>query len=886
MGVGDKPDDPFANVSKSIAAGGDMPAADVPETKRKCAPKPKGEWVSPVPVDAPDARASHNRHGRPSASWRYCDAAGRLIHWVCRFDKSDGAKEILPQTLWREGGQLAWRWGAPPVPRPLYGLDRLAQAPAAPVLIVEGEKTADAATGLFPGFAVASWSGGSKAVGKADWAALVGRRVAVLPDADTPGREAAEAVRKAALTAGAEGAAIVQIPALLSAGWDCADPFPPGFAQADLLELIGAALESASTGRLEMPPGYTIDADGLYWMEPGKDGADARAVRLSDPFDIMGEARDGDGGDWGLLIRFRDRDGVEKRKTIKRAALASDAGAVRAELAGAGMLILSATGQSDRFIRFLRWVTHSARLTLAERTGWVDAARFVLPHTVIAPPGAELVHFDGAASALHYREKGSLDGWKRDLAALAPGNSLLTFAISLAFVGPIMRWLDMEGGGFHFRGASSTGKTSLAMAAGSVWGGGGSLGFASSWRATGNALEGVAHGHTETLLILDELALVDPQEAGSAAYALASGQGKARAQQSGALRRRAEWRVMVCSTGEIGLADHMRAAKRGERTMAGQELRLLDLPADAGAGFGAWEVLHNMAGPAAFSDAVKAVCAAHYGHAGPAFVRGLVADPTHWEGEARRLAKAFVARAKQDGDSGQVHRGALRFAAVAAAGEMAAALDVVPWRTGEAEAAALACFNAWAAGFGRAGLREHRQILERVRNAIQAGQSRFASIPKAKLYSGFGDDPGDGGTSNREGEARSLSTLGYLHDIEPGKSCYLFHDSGWSEILTGCDPKEAAAVLQQQGFLVPGDGGRPKRKQRIGDQTPRFYTVRAAILEWDASDLGKDDGVMPDDASAGLAQWPIDAGPATPDADDYDYGAADFDPLDDSEGRW
>lgn len=886
--MNDKPDDPFANVSKSIAAGGDVPAGDVPETKRKSAPKPKGEWVCPVPADAPDARASHNHHGKPSGSWRYCDAGGVLIHWVCRFDKPDGSKEILPQTLWRDGERLGWRWGAPPVPRPLYGLDRLALAPAAPVLIVEGEKTADAAAGLFLGFAVASWSGGSKAVSKADWAALAGRRVAILPDADTPGREASHAVRKAALAAGAEGAAIVQLPASLPAAWDCADPFPPNFTQRDLLGLIGAALEAASAGRLEMPFGYTLDDEGLYWLEPGRDGADARAVRLSDPFDIMGEARDGDGGDWGLLIRFRDRDGVEKRKTVKRAALASDAGAVRAELAGAGMLILSAPGQSDRFIRFLRAVTHSARLTLAERTGWVDASRFVLPNAVIAPPGAEPVHFDGAASALHYREKGNLDGWKRDLAALAPGNSLLTFAISLAFVGPIMRWLDMEGGGFHFRGASSTGKTSLAMAAGSVWGGGGSLGFASSWRATGNALEGVAHGHTETVLILDELALVDPQEAGSAAYALASGQGKARARQSGALRRRAEWRVMVCSTGEIGLADHIRTAKRGERTMAGQELRLLDLPADAGAGFGAWEALHNIASPASFSDAIKSACAAHYGHAGPAFVRGLVADPAHWEGEAKRLAKAFVAKATQDGDSGQANRGAARFAAVAAAGEMAAALSVVPWRAGEAEAAALACFGAWVVGFGRTGLREHRQILERVRDAIQTGGSRFGRIPHGKVQSIYGDDSGDGdgGASNREGEARSLSTLGYLHDIEPGKACYLFHDSGWGEILTGFDPREAAAVLQQQGFLVPGDGGRLKRKQRVGDQSPRFYTVRATILEWDASDLAKAGSVPPDDAQAGPVQRPIDADPAAPDTDDFDYGADDFDPLGDGGDGW
>lgn len=261
------------------------------------------------------------------------------------------------------------------------------------------------------------------------------------------------------------------------------------------------------------------------------------------------------------------------------------------------------------------------------------------------------------------------------------------------------------------------------------------------------------------------------------------------------------------------------------------------------------------------------------GHAGPAFVRGLVADPAHWEAETKRLAKTFVAKAKQDGDSGQIYRGALRFAASAAAGELATALGIVPWRPGEAETAALACFNAWASGFGRTGLREHRQILEKVRNAIQAGQSRFARISHGKSSSLHGDalEDKDAGASNREGEARSLSTLGYLHDIEPRRPCYLFHDSGWAEILTGFDTKEASAVLQQQGFLVPGDGGRPKRKQRVGDQSPRFYTVRATILEWDASDMAK------------AATAPSIDAPAAQGADNYDYGS---DPFSDRPAGW
>ena len=825
--------DPFAAVSAAVAAGGQPPAGG---GDRAAKPKPpSGEWVAPVPDGAPDPRTSHNRHGKPSVSWAYRDGEGQLLHWVCRFDKADGAKEILPLTLWREGKNLEWRWKAAPVPRPLYGLDRLAANPAAPVLVVEGEKAADAGAALFPAFAVLSWSGGSKAVAKSDWAPLAGRRVVILPDADTPGREAAAVVAKLAGAAGADGVAVIALPSDLPQGWDCADAFPDGFALADLQSRLADALTGASAGVIDLPWGYQLNETGLWWHEPGKEDGAGRDVRLADGFEVLGEARDPDGGGWAVVIRFYDRDGRQKTETVKRAALASEAGAVRAALAGAGLFINPGRGKADRFAAFLAEVGHSRRLTLAERTGWIDASRFVMPSGVIGTIDAEPVLFDGMASALNYRQAGTLDGWQAGIAARAVGNSLLAFALSLGFVGPVMQWLGLEGGGFHFRGSSSTGKTSLAMAAGSIWGGGGALGFASSWRATGNALEGVAFGHSETLLILDELALVDPQEAGAAAYALATGQGKARARQDGALRRRSEWRVMLLSTGEIGLADHMRAAKRAERTMAGQELRLLDLSADMGAGMGAWQVLHGMDGPAVFSDAIKAATAKHYGHAGPAFVRGIVADRDRWRSEVQRQLAAFVARAKREGDSGQIHRAALRFGAVAAAGEVASALGVVPWPVGAAQAAALACFERWADGFGRKGVREERQVLEVVRNAIQQNLSRFSKVPAARLQGDDDEYEVAPAASNREGEARSLSTLGYLHEID-FQPCYLFHDAGFTEILKGFDLPAATEMLRQRGYLVVGKDGRSKRVQRIGGATQRFYTVRGSILEYDENE--------------------------------------------------
>jgi hypothetical protein len=73
----------------------------------------------------------HNRHGAPSVVWRYLDAAGALLFAVARFDKPDGGKEVLPYCCGPEG----WRWKAPPDPSPLYGLDRLAARPGAPVLL-------------------------------------------------------------------------------------------------------------------------------------------------------------------------------------------------------------------------------------------------------------------------------------------------------------------------------------------------------------------------------------------------------------------------------------------------------------------------------------------------------------------------------------------------------------------------------------------------------------------------------------------------------------------------------------------------------------------------------------------------------------------------------
>ena len=226
-------DDPFAPVRGAGA-------------RRTANVKPKWISVLPVPVDAPAPPAEHFKLGKPSGTWTYPDATGAVLGYVLRFDHAEG-KQFRPLTLWRAAvaGNLEWRWESWPSPRPLYGLQRLAERPSAPVVICEGEKAADAATRLLPGFVAVTSPNGSKSAGKADWSPLRGRAVTVWPDADTAGLEYARQVAKLATAAGALSVEIVSPPPDCKIGWDAADAFAEGWDKARATDLIDAAKSAA-----------------------------------------------------------------------------------------------------------------------------------------------------------------------------------------------------------------------------------------------------------------------------------------------------------------------------------------------------------------------------------------------------------------------------------------------------------------------------------------------------------------------------------------------------------------------------------------------------------------------------------------------------------------
>jgi len=216
-------------------------------------PEGRGErlWdILPIPASAPPPGAAHptvSRVAPPDAVFEYRDQGGALVLRVCRWEPDTvGApgKLVLPE-VWatparqpNAPARLVPAW--PHASIPLYNEAEVRARPGDWVLILEGEKAAIAGRRRFPRLAVTSVAGGL--VSRADWGALAGRSVMILPDQDVHGFEHAQRVRQMATAAGATRAVIVHLPQGAPDGWDIADPLPAGWTE----QTIERALETAA----------------------------------------------------------------------------------------------------------------------------------------------------------------------------------------------------------------------------------------------------------------------------------------------------------------------------------------------------------------------------------------------------------------------------------------------------------------------------------------------------------------------------------------------------------------------------------------------------------------------------------------------------------------
>ena len=230
-------------------------------------------WVlaGPGPETWQSVVGAHPEGGRLVHAWPYRDAHGGVLQVVARYELPDGGKDYRPWTWKSDGQRSQWRQGGPAEPRPLYRLDLLAQRPAVPVLVCEGEKSADAAQRLLgDGWVVTTSPAGAKSANKADWSALSGRTVWIWPDHDAPGAAYAQAVG-----ARVAGARIVDLSRLAVAlGWKPAEGDDAADLEAEQPE-CGPAVAAA----------ILAQAPAAGGSSPAGSGAQAAPVAEEDPED-------------------------------------------------------------------------------------------------------------------------------------------------------------------------------------------------------------------------------------------------------------------------------------------------------------------------------------------------------------------------------------------------------------------------------------------------------------------------------------------------------------------------------------------------------------------------------------------------------------------------
>ena len=170
------------------------PSLSIAEQGGKVLVKCHGGCPQGAVIDALKARglwevaAERTWAKRIVAEYNYTDAAGELIYQIVRFEP----KDFRPRYPDGRGG---WIWKKHPN-QVLYHLPEVLEAPI--VFVVEGER--DVETLRTHGFVATTNAGGAKAPWLPSFtAALRGREVILMPDADQPGRARVLTIARALL---------------------------------------------------------------------------------------------------------------------------------------------------------------------------------------------------------------------------------------------------------------------------------------------------------------------------------------------------------------------------------------------------------------------------------------------------------------------------------------------------------------------------------------------------------------------------------------------------------------------------------------------------------------------------------------------------------------
>ncbi|HCJ1011539.1 TPA: DUF927 domain-containing protein [Salmonella enterica] len=552
----------------------------------------------------------------------------------------------------------------------------------------------------------------------------------------------------------------------------------------------------------DLKPRVEKRADGVYWIAPKVDRESGEIISnetwLSSPMEVIGTGRD-DAGQYYFVLRWKTPG--RKEETI-RALPAGDIGEREGwrMLKSGGVKVVASPGHRGHLSDWLQQTAPAKEWCISHRSGWFRGAYIMPDGEVIGEPENPVMFNGGSAAASGYTVSGTPDSWRDSVARLAGGNPMMMLGVAASLAAPLTGLVNADGFGVHLFDNSTTGKTTTADIAASVWGCPDLLRL--TWYGTALGIANEAEAHNDSLLPMDEIGQgTSAKDVATSAYTLFNGAGKLQGAKEGGNRELRRWRTVAISTGEKDVETFL--AEEGIRAKAGQLVRLLNIPMEKST------VHHEHANGYDHARALRAAYTENYGATGRDWVKWLASH----QQEAKDAVKA--ARERWSGlipenYGEQVKRVADRFAILEAA--LIAGQYLTGWSEQASRDAVQHCFNAWVGEFGT-GSKEQQQIIAQCEAFLNAyGFSRFAPLPY---------DPRDLPIKDLAGYRQKKG------DDESPTIFYTFPAAFEKEIAAGFNAKQFAEALRIAGMLTPPGSGRgyQRKSPRIEGRQINVYVI-------------------------------------------------------------
>jgi putative DNA primase/helicase len=246
--------------------------------------------------------------------------------------------------------------------------------------------------------------------------------------------------------------------------------------------------------------------------------------------------------------------------------------------------------------------------------------------------------------------------------------------------------------------------------------------------------------------------------------------------------------TLLLSNGEKTLSAHI--AESGKMVKAGQELRIITIPAEV-SHYGAFETIHEFQTGRAFVEMLERNAKEYFGAPFRLFLKTLTSSLTEYKFKAKEHFKQMENTLNQYVINGQIARVAKRFAIIAAGGMLATEFGCTSWHKEDVEDAILKIFLDWIKEWGE-DTAEERTFCEQVQAFFQryAG-SRFIA------------------KDAKDEEIRTIKELaGYIIEKSDGSRTYLINrDVFKKEICKGIREQKAKEILYKKKWLIKSNGG-------------------------------------------------------------------------------